>query len=239
MSQERRQYSRIHFSTEARLYYPSGESSVELLDLSLKGALVTSRSPLPLAKDDPVKLQMPLDELGTMIRMEGLVTHNRSGQIGILCTGIDLDSITHLRRLVELNLGDEALLEREWHHLIADCPPDARHHAAGQTASRSIQGKQTPLQREEDGQTQRQRVAGEQAGVTRQLFAVTLSLALQRRLRHIGRQIHRLVIDNPAHAVGHENTVNDVVDRDIPVTAGPRLLGAAVGMGGQHPAPVG
>ena len=33
---------------------------------------------------------------------------------------IDLDSITHLRRLVELNLGDEKLLERELSHLAAE-----------------------------------------------------------------------------------------------------------------------
>jgi hypothetical protein len=29
------------------------------------------------------------------------------------CTKIDLESITNLRRLVELNLGDEAALNRE------------------------------------------------------------------------------------------------------------------------------
>ena len=33
--------------------------------------------------------------------------------IGFVCRHIDVDSISHLRRLVELNLGDEALLERE------------------------------------------------------------------------------------------------------------------------------
>jgi len=29
------------------------------------------------------------------------------------CLSIDLDSITHLRRLLELNLGDPQLVERE------------------------------------------------------------------------------------------------------------------------------
>jgi len=33
--------------------------------------------------------------------------------LGLSCREIDLDSITHLRRLVALNLGDEALLDRE------------------------------------------------------------------------------------------------------------------------------
>ena len=42
MTENRRQFSRISFQTEARLSLPSGESGVEVLDLSLKGALVRS-----------------------------------------------------------------------------------------------------------------------------------------------------------------------------------------------------
>ena len=119
MSHERRQFSRIDFATQARLYHPAGDTPVDLLDISLKGALVACHAPLPLRDGTPVRLHLPLDEHGTLIRMDGSIVHNEGGQIGIRCTGIDLDSITHLRRLVELNLGDEALLERELHHLIA------------------------------------------------------------------------------------------------------------------------
>jgi len=32
---------------------------------------------------------------------------------------IDVDSASHLRRLLELNLGDSQLLEREYHELIS------------------------------------------------------------------------------------------------------------------------
>ena len=39
---------------------------------------------------------------------------------GLHCLAIDIDSVTHLRRLVELNLGDPALLEREVSALVAD-----------------------------------------------------------------------------------------------------------------------
>lgn len=120
MSQERRQYSRIHFETAARLNFAGSEHPVQLLDISLKGALVQSTPPLPLATGIAVRLYLPLDVGGTAIRMDGTVTHNAQGQIGLVCTAIDLDSITHLRRLVELNLGDAALLEREWHHLVAE-----------------------------------------------------------------------------------------------------------------------
>jgi hypothetical protein len=52
--------------------------------------------------------------------MQGVITHVEGLYIGLACRNIDLDSVTHLRRLVELNLGDVALLERELSALVAD-----------------------------------------------------------------------------------------------------------------------
>ena len=45
--------------------------------------------------------------------MEGKVIHQDGQHIGIECRHIDMESMINLRRLVELNLGDEKLLERE------------------------------------------------------------------------------------------------------------------------------
>jgi hypothetical protein len=45
--------------------------------------------------------------------MEVVLTRAQPQSLGFVCRHIDLDSISHLRRLVELNLGDEQLLERE------------------------------------------------------------------------------------------------------------------------------
>jgi hypothetical protein len=45
--------------------------------------------------------------------MEVVLTRTQGELLGFVCRHIDLDSISHLRRLVELNLGDETLLERE------------------------------------------------------------------------------------------------------------------------------
>jgi len=41
------------------------------------------------------------------------LAHIRNNNVGLRCEYIDIDSITYLRRLVELNLGDAELLERE------------------------------------------------------------------------------------------------------------------------------
>lgn len=41
------------------------------------------------------------------------VAHVEGLHAGLQCRSIDLDSVTHLRRLLAVNMGDAALLERE------------------------------------------------------------------------------------------------------------------------------
>jgi len=120
MIENRRQFSRIQFQTEARLSLPHGECGVEVLDLSLKGALVRVERPLEERVGSKGTLIVRLDEMGTVIHMGVVVSHQAGKDLGLVCHEIDLDSITHLRRLVELNLGDERLLERELSHLTSE-----------------------------------------------------------------------------------------------------------------------
>jgi hypothetical protein len=50
--------------------------------------------------------------------MSTTVTHVAGRRVGLRCDNIDIDSVTHLRRLVELNAGDPNLLDRELSALI-------------------------------------------------------------------------------------------------------------------------
>ena len=52
--------------------------------------------------------------------MKGKACQNdlKDHHLGLFCHHIDIDSITHLRRLIELNLGDETLLQRELAELL-------------------------------------------------------------------------------------------------------------------------
>jgi hypothetical protein len=114
MSENRRQFTRISFQTPARLFLTDGEHLVDVLDLSLKGALVRPRQPMFVHIGSHAALHVLLDDGETEIRMGVTVVHREgSGTYGLACHDIDLDSVTHLRRLVELNLGDESLLERQ------------------------------------------------------------------------------------------------------------------------------
>ncbi len=123
-SEDRRHHSRITFHTAAHLVVGNRQIPAKVLDLSLKGALVQlpeNDTSLEAEVDSPCELNIDLDDAeSNRICMKVRIAHAHRGRIGLLCQDIDLDSVTHLRRLVELNLGDPDLLERELSALIAD-----------------------------------------------------------------------------------------------------------------------
>jgi hypothetical protein len=62
------------------------------------------------------------------IVMAVVLRHVEDQHLGFQVQYIDMDSATHLRRLVELNLGDSTLLERELGNLLTPVggqPPKA------------------------------------------------------------------------------------------------------------------
>jgi hypothetical protein len=117
-SDERRRFSRITFHRPAELDALAERASCELLDVSLKGALVEAPPGFRAGVGQACSLTIRLDAGEAVVRMDGLIVHREGTQVGVRCTGIDLESIAHLRRIVELNLGDEDLLHRELSALV-------------------------------------------------------------------------------------------------------------------------
>lgn len=122
MTDERRQYSRIAFHSPAELVFPDRTLNVVILDISLKGALISLPAGTAIENFSVCMLHVHLNagEINECISMEARVAHSNGDRAGLLCLTIDIDSVTHLRRLVELNLGDPRLLERELSMLIAE-----------------------------------------------------------------------------------------------------------------------
>lgn len=113
MPHERRHFVRVNFDAPALLTTSHDAFSVHVLDLSLKGALITVPAQAELEPGMLCQITIPLAETGNHIAMSTEVAHVHGLHTGLLCRGIDLDSVTHLRRLIELQLGDPALLERD------------------------------------------------------------------------------------------------------------------------------
>lgn len=110
-TEERRRYSRITFDALANLTSDSVNLTATVLDLSLKGVLLEFESPQDL-ENTAYMLGIALTpEMN--IEMELEPTHTEGNHIGFVCKHIDIESLGHLRRIVELNTGDSSLLDRE------------------------------------------------------------------------------------------------------------------------------
>lgn len=118
MAHERRHFVRVQFDAPAQLTSAHIVLSVQVLDLSLKGALVQSSEHAKLSTGALCQLTVPLSG-GSHIAMSVEVVHLEGNSMGLRCLNIDLDSVTHLRRLIELQLGDPALLERDFAQLTS------------------------------------------------------------------------------------------------------------------------
>lgn len=115
---EKRHFTRIAFDARARLLQGESDWPTQLVDISLKGALVQQPEGCQLEQGQSVSLYLLLSDEETEIRIDGRIMHHENGHLGIMCQHIDVDSASHLRRIVELNTGSEILLEREFDALV-------------------------------------------------------------------------------------------------------------------------
>lgn len=116
---ERRHFARVAFDAEAQLTTTTDRLAVKVIDLSLKGALLKLPPGHPMQAGDPCLLSVNLAQMEVLIAMAGEIAHVEGERVGLLCRSIDIESITHLRRLLEINLGDARLLERELKALVS------------------------------------------------------------------------------------------------------------------------
>lgn len=118
-SQERRRFSRILFDAHIELAQGDYHWRASLLDISLKGLLLQQQLPENINHREPILVKVLLTD-NTTIAMSVMVAHQHHNQLGLSCESIDIDSISHLRRLIELNLGDADAAERELSELVSD-----------------------------------------------------------------------------------------------------------------------
>lgn len=116
---EHRRFNRIAFDAPVLMQDDNNTWQSTLIDISLKGALVQKPDNWPHENEDEFNITVQLEDHASEIKMHVVQKHVEDDHLGFKCLNIDLDSMTMLRRLVELNLGDEALLDREISNMIA------------------------------------------------------------------------------------------------------------------------
>lgn len=117
---DRRRFTRISFDAATEVKQGEDIWQATLIDISFNGMLLSSDSPIPLENGAAVEITVHLLGNDVIINTPATLAHTEESKYGFAIENLDLDSLTQIRRLVELNLGDEALLERELDHLFLE-----------------------------------------------------------------------------------------------------------------------
>lgn len=112
----RRRFERFPFQAPITLYSTSEMWTTSILDVSLKGVLISRPESFTgeRGKRFRVTLQLPGN---VFVSMGVSIAHMSEAWLGCQIERLDLDSFIHLRRLVELNLGSTELLFHELEQL--------------------------------------------------------------------------------------------------------------------------
>jgi len=113
--QTRRHFTRIPFDADYCLHDPNADKHWrgKVIDLSLKGALIECPDNLAPVMGEEFVLELILGSDGLKVVMLVSIVHAENNHIGLHCHHIDLESMSHLRKILEFNLGKPELVERE------------------------------------------------------------------------------------------------------------------------------
>ena len=109
---ERRHFDRTPFHAEILMQCGNEEWTCNLLDVSLKGMLVEPPSNIDIDSNKPCAIALFLgDDVTISARVK--IQHVENGHWGLQWLDIDVESLRHLRRILELNLYNPEEINRE------------------------------------------------------------------------------------------------------------------------------
>jgi bifunctional N-acetylglucosamine-1-phosphate-uridyltransferase/glucosamine-1-phosphate-acetyltransferase GlmU-like protein len=114
---ERRQFSRVNFETQVLLSQGDALIQAEVQDISLNGLLIKTPKHYHLRSDLPCRAKILLAN-NIHIEMQVTLVHSSDASLGLHCTSIDMESIAHLRRLIEANMQEPNACERVLAELV-------------------------------------------------------------------------------------------------------------------------
>ena len=109
---ERRHHRRIPFIAEVRVSRAGHQWRCRVLDISLKGMLIEHAEEVPFELSGNFDVSLILSE-DVAINMQAGISHCSEVHCGLVWKNIELEGLTHLRRLLELNMGDPDEINRE------------------------------------------------------------------------------------------------------------------------------
>ena len=103
---EKRYFSRINFTAESQIEINDKVYAGKLLDLSLRGALLNFKDQIPVKMNDSCTLIIHLHSSDIKLIFDAVVVHIHQNSLGFKFVSEDVGTMTHLRNLLSLNVGD-------------------------------------------------------------------------------------------------------------------------------------
>ncbi|MEE4202081.1 MAG: PilZ domain-containing protein [Halieaceae bacterium] len=114
----KRRAQRVHFFSGGELRQAQNSAAVTVVDISLGGVLVgLSEGSDEWQLDADATVSVRLNDTGLEMVFDGVIRRAEPSLLGIEFTEMDIDTATHLRRLLELNTGKPAYADRHWDQL--------------------------------------------------------------------------------------------------------------------------
>jgi hypothetical protein len=113
-----RRFSRITLIEKSFVEFVGRSIEVSLVDVSLKGALVEFETDNAIRKGDILRLAFHLGNTDIILRFKAEVVHSHKNRVGVKFTETDLDTMIHLRSLIEARTMDPEKVRDELGFLI-------------------------------------------------------------------------------------------------------------------------
>jgi len=115
---ERRIFSRVRFVAKVQINYDSRVYDAKMLDISLKGTLIESGTDIFLEKTKQCKIKLCLMNPDVTLNFDSELIYQDSKNLGFKFLRVDNTTMMHLRRLLELNIGDSDTIQKELSFLV-------------------------------------------------------------------------------------------------------------------------
>ncbi|CAG0934760.1 PilZ domain-containing protein [Geobacter sp.] len=117
---EQRHFQRVPFATGSTVQFRGEGHDAEVVDVCLKGALLKLSEPPTCQRGDTCTVFITLASPDIAIQFEAEVAHLRDQFLGVKLLKIDIDSMIHLRNIVELNTADPEQVRKELSFLYSE-----------------------------------------------------------------------------------------------------------------------
>lgn len=115
---ENRKFTRIEIKTSTLVTSNGVETQVEIVNLSLGGACIQSKTPLKITTGNQLILSFIFTgEVNGILNIEAKLLNQVKEQYHIRFDTMELESFTHLRNLIEANLEDDIEIEKELQYI--------------------------------------------------------------------------------------------------------------------------